>query len=120
VVILPDECRRKLAWYVHQLRLASGALELTAPLFRSRKGGARLATRSIRDLWRKWQVAAGLERVHPFHALRHTFVTNVYRVSKGDPVVTMVMARHKRIETTQIYIHASDNDMERIAKALPS
>lgn len=121
-VILPDECRRKLERWLR--RHPTAALSDACALFPSREGAffgtGRLSTRRIRSLWRGWQSVAGFERLHPFHALRHTFVTNVYRRSGGDVVAAMRLARHRRLETTQVYAHASDEDLERIARRLPS
>lgn len=110
VVIVPDECRRKLA------RFARGRAS-TEPLFASREGG-RLSLRQIRTLWQRWQIRAGLERHHPFHALRHTFVSNLYRATR-DPVLAQRLARHARIETTLAYTHLSDEATERAARPLP-
>jgi integrase/recombinase XerC len=118
-VVIPEDLRRKLARYVRRFETPTGSLLLTAPLFRSRQGGdeARLSLRQIRTMWQRLQVRAGLERHHRFHALRHTFVTAVYRQDR-DQVLAQRMARHRRPETTAIYTHASDDDMERAADRL--
>lgn len=118
-VVLSEELRRKLARLVRRYESPTGSLLLTAPLFRSRQGGeeARLSLRQIRTMWQRLQRRAGLERHFRFHDLRHTFVSNVYRGSR-DQHLAMRMARHRRPETTAIYIHASDEEMARAANRL--
>lgn len=106
--VLPDECQRKLRMYA--LQIPEG------PLFPSREGG-RLSTRQVRELWKRWQRRAGLERHHPFHALRHTFVSAVYEAT-GDPFLAQQLARHARVETTQIYAHVGDERVERAVRGL--
>jgi integrase/recombinase XerC len=89
------------------------------PLFLSRKHGARLSTRAVRALFRKWQTAADFDHLYPFHSLRHTAISNVQRSSR-DVRVTQKFARHANINTTTIYEHASDEEVVRAAKGLPS
>jgi len=70
----------------------------------------RLCLRQIQVLFRKWQAAAGFERIYPFHTLRHTAVTNVYRATK-DLYLTQRFARHSSPLTTTVYTHVSDAEM---------
>ncbi len=68
----------------------------------------------LRFTVRFWQVKAGFDRLYPFHALRHTAVTNVYRASR-DLFLAQRFARHVSPLTTTIYTHPSDQEMwERI------
>ena len=110
-LILPDEARRKLAMWVRDLP--------DGPLFPSRQGGpgGRLSTRQIRELWRRWQVRAGLERHHGFHAIRHTYGSNLYAATR-DLVLTQRGLRHRRTETTLVYVSTSDEAQERAARRL--
>jgi integrase/recombinase XerC len=59
---------------------------------------------------RAWQVIAGFDRLYPFHALRHTAVTNVYRASR-DLFLAQRFARHASPLTTILYTHASDEEL---------
>lgn len=122
-VILPDECRRKLALWLWRLRNDDGSVTLTQPLFptvgRRYPGTGRISTRQIRAIWRKWQLRVGAERVHPFHALRHTYVTRVYKLCR-DPILTARLARHARLETTLLYAHLSEEEIELLSRALPA
>ena len=38
----------------------------------------------VKFAWREWQRRAGFDRLYPFHSLRHTAVTNVYRAICSD------------------------------------
>lgn len=104
-VVLPDECQRKLARYVRDL-------PDIGPLFPSREGGGRLSTRQIRTLWQRWQKRAGFERHHPFHVLRHTFCSNFYALTK-DPWLTRDVARHSSVNTTSLYVHVGEEELQR-------
>lgn len=56
------------------------------------------------------QVVAGFDRHYPFHALRHTAVTTVYRATR-DLFLAQRFARHASPLTTATYTHASDEDL---------
>jgi site-specific recombinase XerD len=90
-----------------------------SPLFRSRKGGGRMSTKAIRTLFHTWQRRAGFSKLHNFHILRHTAISNAYRDSKSIRLAQRI-ARHADIRTTTRYEHASDEDVERVAKGMIS
>lgn len=110
VVLVPDEVRRALERYLRTLPTPTG------PLFRSRER-RRLSTRQVRHLWRVWQGRAGVGP-HPFHALRHTFVSNVIAAGGGDIELARRLARHRRVETTQLYAHVPPGRLELVRKGL--
>ena len=60
---------------------------------------------------------AGFDRLYPFHALRHTAITNVYRASR-DLFLAQRFARHASPLTTVIYSHPSDDDLREGIRAL--
>jgi len=70
----------------------------------------RISTRRVQVLFRLWQRRAGFDRLYPFHALRHTAVTNVYRASR-DLFLAQRFARHASPLTTVIYTHPSDEEL---------
>jgi site-specific recombinase XerC len=82
---------------------------LDAPLFCA-MSGRRISKRRVQILVRSWQIHAGFDRLYPFHALRHTAVTNVYRLSR-DLFLAQRFARHANPMTTIIYTHASDEEL---------
>ncbi len=100
-----EELRRYLSWK-HR---AKESLEARSPLFLSRQS-RRISLRRIQILFRHWQTAAGFETVYPFHALRHSAITNVYRATK-DLYLTQRFARHASPLTTTAYTHPSDEEL---------
>ena len=70
----------------------------------------RISTRRVQVLFRLWQRRADFDRFYPFHALRHTAVTNVYRASR-DLFLAQRFARHASPLTTVIYTHPSDEEL---------
>jgi len=99
------EVRRLLSWK----RRAGEPLETRSPLFLSRQR-RRVSLRRIQFMFREWQAAAGFETVYPFHSLRHSAITNVYRATK-DLYLTQRFARHASPMSTTIYTHPTDEEL---------
>lgn len=109
-VFLPDSLIRKLRRFWNwKIRNGEGLLP-SDPLFCSQGGRRRLSKRRVQFAFRTWQMRAGFDRLYPFHALRHTAVTNVYRASR-DLFLAQRFARHASPLTTTIYTHPSDQEM---------
>jgi integrase/recombinase XerC len=106
-VFVPDKLVPKLKRFWRFKKMRKEGLEPDAPLFcaQSRR---RLSNRRVQFAWREWQKRAGFDRLHPFHALRHSSVTNVYRQTR---VLAQRFARHASPLTTTIYTHPSDDEM---------
>jgi len=109
-VFLGDQIRAKLARFWRNKKADGESLEADAPLFVSREGN-RLSTRTARWGFSQWQERAGFDRRFTFHQLRHTAATNVYRASGKDIMVVRRFARHASVRSTQIYTHATDQDL---------
>jgi len=108
-VFLPDALMCKLRkFWAHKARHREG-LQPANPLFCSQSRG-RISKRRVQFAFRTWQVKAGFDRLYPFHALRHTAVTNVYRASR-DLFLAQRFARHVSPLTTTVYTHLSDQEM---------
>ena len=115
-VFLPDALVPKLR-RVWAHKVACGEqLAPAAPLFCSHRY-RRLSKRRVQVLFRAWQVVAGFDRLYPFHALRHTAVTNVYRASR-DLFLAQRFARHASPLTTTIYTHPSDEELREGVRGL--
>jgi integrase/recombinase XerC len=108
-VFLPDSAWYKLGKFIAWKRAQGESLEATAPLFVSRRG-LRIATRTLRHMFRLWQQRAGFDRLYNFHSLRHSCLSTLQR-EKGDIRLTQRVARHKSIETTSLYCLPSDEDI---------
>jgi site-specific recombinase XerC len=109
VAFLNTGVRGELRLYLRWKHRAKEPLETRSPLFLSNQR-RRLCLRQIQVLFRKWQTAAGFETLYPFHALRHSAITNVYRATK-DLYLTQRFARHSSPLTTTIYTHPSDEEL---------
>jgi len=108
-VFLPAGLVRKLqAFWPYKLGRRE-RLDPASPLF-CNQGRRRISKRRVQVVFRAWQVIAGFGRLYPFHALRHTAVTNVYRASR-DLFLAQRFARHASPLTTTIYTHVSDEEL---------
>ncbi|MFC1572806.1 tyrosine-type recombinase/integrase [Candidatus Eisenbacteria bacterium] len=108
-VFLPDALVEKLRrFWSHKIDRGE-AITPDAPLLCgiSRR---RISPRRIQVVVREWQIRAGFDRLYPFHALRHSAVTNIYRASR-DLFLAQRFARHSSPLTTVLYTHASDEDL---------
>jgi integrase/recombinase XerC len=112
-VKLPDGTFYKLEKYLRDL-----PAHAEGPLFVSRNGN-RLSMRRVRRMCQLWQQRAGFDHPFSFHHLRHTAISNVQRQEK-DIRLTQLFARHRSINTTLIYEHASDEQLARVTRRLAS
>jgi len=113
-VHVPDGAFYKLEKY---LKARKGA-DPSDPLFVSREGG-HLSNRRLREIFDEWQRRAGFAYRYNFHTLRHTSLTNVYRVTKNIRLVQRV-GRHARLDTTVRYEHASEAEVAAAVRGLAS
>ncbi len=99
-----EELRRYLG-----ARRRDGFLVPDSPLFKSRVG-RRISLRRIQFIFREWQARAGFETIYPFHSLRHSAITNVYRATK-DLYLAQRFARHASPLSTTVYTHPTDEEL---------
>lgn len=116
-VFVPDDLAYKLTKFLAWKRVQGESVAADAPLFVSRLG-KRIATRTVRLMFRTWQERAGFDHIFPFHSLRHSGITNVYK-RKKDILLAQRVARHKSIESTMIYATPSDQDVENAMRDQP-
>jgi integrase/recombinase XerC len=109
VAYLTGQVRREMGRFLKWKVRVGEPIEARSPLFLSRQG-RRVSLRRIQFIFREWQAAAGFEALYPFHALRHTAITNVYRATK-NLYLTQRFARHSSPLTTTIYTHPSDEEL---------
>jgi integrase/recombinase XerC len=108
--VVPPPLAYKLAKFIAWKKARGESLEPDAPLFISRLR-QRIATRTVRFMFRTWQERAGFDRIHTFHALRHTALTSLYR-RKRDTRIVGIIGRHKDPRSTEIYIVPGDQEVE--------
>jgi len=116
-VFLPDALLAKFRRFWRHKATRREGLRPEDPLFCS-QSRTRISPRRVQFAFRTWQVKAGFDRLYPFHALRHTAVTNVYRRSR-DLFLAQRFARHVSPLTTTIYTHPSDEELYGRIRSLP-
>ena len=109
-VFLPDALVAKFRRFWARKRRQREGLRPEDPLFCSQGGRRRISPRRVQFAFRTWQVKARFGRLYPFHGLRHTAVTEVYRRSR-DLFLAQRFARHVSPLTTTIYTHPSDEEL---------
>ena len=116
-VFLPDRLVVKLKRFWTCKEKRGEGLDPGDPLFanQSRK---RISRRRVQFAWRAWQKRAGMDRLYPFHSIRHSSITNVYRASR-DLFLAQRFARHVSPLTTVMYTHPSDEEMAGRVRSLP-
>ena len=117
-VFLPDSLIRKLRRFWNWKARKLEGFQPSDPLFCSQGGERRISKRRVQFAFRTWQIKTGFDRLYPFHALRHTAVTNVYRASR-DLFLAQRFARHVSPLTTTVYTHPSDQEMFDQIRQLP-
>jgi site-specific recombinase XerD len=83
------------------------------PLFTNDKG-ARLSTRTVQNVVKRWALRAGLPPEVSPHTLRHTFATHLLDGGADLKSVQQLLG-HESLATTQVYTHIS---IERLKKTV--
>jgi len=116
-VFLPDRLLPKLKRFWAFKRKHGEGVEPGDPLF-CNQSRLRISKRRVQYAWRQWQKRAGFDRLYPFHSMRHSSITAVYRMSR-DLFLAQRFARHVSPLTTVVYTHPSDEEMSRQVRSLP-
>ena len=109
IVYLNETLRAKLSKFIEWKTRRGQSLDPDAPLLISKKK-ERLSKSRMRSLFRERQTKAGFERPKNFHALRHTAISNHYRLHK-NLALTQDFARHRDPMTTRIYTLPTQYEM---------
>ncbi len=113
IVYLNQACQEALAEYlkVRNLNLDSSAAIEPALFLSSR--GKRISDKTVQWMIGKYLKIAGLEsKGYSVHKLRHTAATLMYQSGNVDVRVLKDILGHEQLNTTQIYTHISDEQME--------
>lgn len=119
IIYLNDACRSALGSYL-TLRL-SGDMAKTrdkAVFLSSRM--QRISVKTVQAMVYKYLEIAGLgARKLSVHKLRHTAATLMYQSGEVDIRVLKDILGHEQLNTTQIYTHVSDRNMEEAMRHNP-
>ncbi len=113
IVYLNSACKEALYDYlkVRSLNLDSTAYAEPALFLSSR--GTRISEKTVQWMVGKYLKLAGLEsKGYSVHKLRHTAATLMYQSGNVDVRVLKDILGHEQLNTTQIYTHISDEQME--------
>ncbi len=113
IVYLNDACRAALTDYI-SIRLSSKYTSVKGnALFLSRLD-RRMSVKTVQAMVYKYLSRAGLEAKHySVHKLRHTAATLMYQSGQVDVRILKEILGHEQLNTTQIYTHVSNVDMEK-------
>ena len=113
IVYLNSACKEALTEYlkVRNLNLDSKGSAEPALFLSSR--GQRISDKTVQWMIGKYLKIAGLEsKGYSVHKLRHTAATLMYQSGNVDVRVLKDILGHEQLNTTQIYTHISDEQME--------
>lgn len=110
IIYLNDACRAALEEYIN-LRSGVHSKDENA-LFVSRNN-RRISNSMVQKMLEKYLMLSGLsKRGYSVHKLRHTAATLMYSTGKVDIRVLKDILGHEQLNTTQIYTHVSDKNMQ--------
>ena len=112
VVYLNDACRAALEPYLKKRQTEPMKSAKTPALFLSSRNSA-ISNKTVQYIVYKYLDLAGLGHKHySVHKLRHTAATLMYQSGNVDVRVLKDILGHEQLNTTQIYTHVSDINME--------
>ena len=120
IIYLNAACREALSEYlqVRNLNLDSSTAAEPALFLSSR--GQRISNKTVQWMIGKYLKIAGLEsKGYSVHKLRHTAATLMYQSGNVDVRVLKDILGHEQLNTTQIYTHISDEQMENAMEQNP-
>ncbi|MBR4062458.1 MAG: tyrosine recombinase XerC [Clostridia bacterium] len=112
ILYFNDACRAALEEYIPLREEQKVATENENALFLSRLG-KRIDVRMVQKMVDKYLEASGLgNRGLSVHKLRHTAATLMYSKGGVDVRVLKEILGHEQLNTTQIYTHVSNSEVE--------
>ncbi len=119
IIYLNEACRDALRTYLG-IRLSEKYQTVSDRALFLSKRYTRLSIQGVQVTVQKYLRLAGLESKHySVHKLRHTAATLMYQSGDVDIRVLKDILGHEQLNTTQIYTHVSNRDMEAAMKHNP-
>lgn len=113
IVYLNQACQDAISEYLKVRSLSlNGSSSAEPALFLSSRG-QRISDKTVQWMIGKYLKLAGLDsKGYSVHKLRHTAATLMYQSGHVDVRVLKDILGHEQLNTTQIYTHISDEQME--------
>lgn len=119
VVYINPACKNAIIEYLEQRREIQCIERGKHPLFLSTRG-KRISNNAVQKRVEKYLADAGFEyKKLSTHKLRHTAATLMYREGGVDVRVLQEILGHEQLNTTQIYTHVVNEDIERATMQNP-
>ncbi len=119
IIYLNEACRKALVEYIVDRQKDETSAVKTMALFLSTRK-TRISVKTVQWMVYKYLDAAGLGgRGLSVHKLRHTAATLMYQSGEVDVRVLKDILGHAQLNTTQIYTHVSDENMQNAVSANP-
>ncbi len=119
IIYLNDACRSALTEYL-KVRLSEAYRQSRDKALFCSNRMQRMSVKTVQAMVYKYLTAAGLgARKLSVHKLRHTAATLMYQSGEVDIRVLKDILGHEQLNTTQIYTHVSDRNMEEAMKHNP-
>ena len=119
VIYLNDACQAALTDYLI-IRLSQKYAHVTTKAVFLSRLERRISVKTVQAMVYKYLKLAGLEAKHySVHKLRHTAATLMYQSGNVDVRVLKEILGHEQLNTTQIYTHVSNADMEKAMSQNP-
>ena len=117
IIYLNEACQMALSEYLAE-RLSPKYAKVTDKAFFLSRLGQRMSVKTIQAMVYKYLKRAGLESKHySVHKLRHTAATLMYQEGHVDVRVLKEILGHEQLNTTQIYTHVSNDEIENLKAA---
>ncbi len=112
IVYLNDACAQAVTAYLAERKSPQFANVRDRALFLSRLE-KRISVKTVQAMVYKYLERAGLEaKRYSVHKLRHTAATLMYQSGQVDVRVLKEILGHEQLNTTQIYTHVDNRNME--------
>ncbi len=113
IIYLNQSCRAALQEYLSVRSLSLDGKAAAEPALFLSSRGQRISDKTVQWMIGKYLKIAGLEsKGYSVHKLRHTAATLMYQSGNVDVRVLKDILGHEQLNTTQIYTHISDEQME--------
>ena len=120
IVYLNSACREALTEYLQVRAILLESNQTAEPALFLSSRGQRISDKTVQWMIGKYLKLAGLEsKGYSVHKLRHTAATLMYQSGNVDVRVLKDILGHEQLNTTQIYTHISDSQMENAMQQNP-